>query len=116
MNEKQIEYQPLAINLINCSGNKCENNIIYNPQKKGEKCGKVDGGITRLCDIGLNCVKQQNYEFSKCEPVDVPCINCNKYRYCNNSADLNCVSGFQDCKPFPHTNYRQCSALFTENS
>lgn len=115
MSTTEINFQPLATNIVKCRGNKnCEQNIIYNPQKQGEKCGRVHGKITRICDTGLNCRKQDNSEFSKCEPLDKPCTNCSKYRLCTSRDDSNCVRGWQECRPFPHTNYQQCHALFKQ--
>lgn len=107
-----IVFQPLATNLVNCEGSRCEKNILYEPQKIGEKCGKVNGNITRICDIGLNCTKTNDSQFNKCVPLNEPCIKCDKYRRCNDRDDSNCVIGFQDCKPYSLTNFKQCSAIF----
>ncbi len=113
MSSEKITFKPLATNLVDCKENKnCEQNIIYNPQKLGEKCGRVHGKITRICDTGLNCKKEEGTQFSRCAPLDAPCTNCSKYRLCNSRDDSNCVTNWQECRPYPHTNYQQCDALF----
>lgn len=109
----KIKYEPLATILTTCDNiEKCEPGIIFQPQKKNQKCGTLSGQITRICDIGLNCVTSNQSKPGICKPIDNSCTNCSKYRLCNDRDDSNCVSGFQECRPFPHSNYQMCKALF----
>ena len=43
MSTTEINFQPLATNIVKCREIKVQQNIIYNPQKQGEKCGRVHG-------------------------------------------------------------------------